>query len=399
MRQVVMAGLIALALAPAGQAEAAPTPTNLTEIWVDAARGRSSGKGTERSPLRSIAEALDLLPDPLPSSVTVHLAAGSYREEKTLEGSLVLQRRMAEGVVVRFVGELGKERERGTAARPVLDWAPGGYLVVVRDGHWAFENVQFGDRRPRQRLGLDTRGPGHLELRNVRIRVASHSGAALFAQRGGLVELRGCIEINEDFHEKVPENESFAGIFAEDHGTVRFRERDGASLSVGNGSLSAGYCGVVRLGCETARVTSWGGQSNCIAVNNTGRVDLHGTTLQLRAALTSNTPIGLEDDGHVLAEGARIVIDAGEGGSGIVLQKASTLYCGDIEFKGTPKYTLLASSGSNFVGGFLGDVRDVHATTGATIHIGRCTGNMIGPFQATRGGVLSLPDGTVMRGE
>lgn len=388
-----MALLAAVAL-QSFPAAATGTPA---EIWVDTHGGKDAARGTKRRPLRTLTAALDRLPEQIERTVTIHLAAGTYREKKVLTGSLVLDRRMGEGVRVRLLGHR-EEKRRAAPGRPLLDWAHGGYMVIVREGRWSFENVQVGSRRKGQRLGFDVRGPAHLELDDVRIRVASHSGPALLAQRGGLVHLRGSIEINEDFHERVPEGESFAGIAAESHGIVHFREKEGASLSIGNGSLSTGYGGAIRLGCETARVTSWGGQSNCIAVNNTGRVDLHGTTLHLRAVRPSNSPIGLEDDGHVLAEGARIVIECGDGGSGIVLQKASTLYCNDIEMRGKPKYTLLASSGSNFVGGVVGDVLSVHADTGATIHIGRCTGSLKGPFRVSRGGRLSLPDGRVLGG-
>ena len=208
----------------------------------------------------------------------------------------------------------------------------------------------------------------------------------------------GRIELNEHFHDEISGDESFAGIVAEDHSVIRFTRRGGSSLSIGNGSLMSSYFGCIRLGCESARITSWGGQSNPLAVNNSGRIDLHGTTTVLRPKKPSNTPIGLEDDGHVLAEGARIVIESVAEGSGIVLQKSSALYCTEIEFLGKPRYTLIAYSGSNFAGDFKGEIHSVHATTGSTIAIGG-KARLTGPFQVTRGGTLSLPDGRVLRGE
>jgi hypothetical protein len=145
--------------------------------------------------------------------------------------------------------------------------------------------------------------------------------------------------------------QTFAGINAEDHGLVRFVERTGASLDVGNGSLSASYYGVIRLGCETAKITSWGEQSNNLAINKGGRIDLHGTTTTLCARQRENTPIGLEHDGHILAEGAHIIIQ-GENNAAIVLQKSSTLTCNDIELRGTFKTAVSAMSGLMFVGRF-----------------------------------------------
>jgi len=133
-------------------------------------------------------------------------------------------------------------------------------------------------------------------------------------------------------------------------------------------------------------------------VNNSGRIDLHGTTTRLCARQKRNTPIGLEDDGHVLAEGAHIIIE-GTNDNAIVLQKASTLTCNDIEIRGSFANTLVASSGSMFVGRFLTEVAGVSATTSATINIEAGSKPVIGPLSATRGGVISLPDGKVVSGK
>ena len=194
------------------------------------------------------------------------------------------------------------------------------------------------------------------------------------------------------------EDETFSGIVADDHGLVMFDETTGASLDMGNGSLSASYYGVIRLGCETARITSWGGQSNCLAINNGGRIDLHGSTVTLRARMRRNTPIGLEHDGHILAEGARIIIE-GDNEDAIVLQKVSSLTCNSVELRGTFPTALAAMSGSIFVGEFRSDVGALTATTGASIHISTLDGKVLGPVQATKGGVISLPDRTVLSTE
>jgi len=194
------------------------------------------------------------------------------------------------------------------------------------------------------------------------------------------------------------EEETFAGIIATDHGIVRFAERAGASLEIGNGSLSAEYYGVIRLGCQTAHITSWGEQSNCLAVNNSGRIDLHNTPTRLCARQKQNTPIGLEHDGHVLAEGARIIIE-GTNDIAIYLQKASTLTCNDIEIRGNCPNTLQASSGSMFVGRFKSEVTGITATTSATINIESTDGKIAGPLSAIRGGIISLPDGKVLSGK
>ena len=274
---------------------------------------------------------------------------------------LHLMCRMRPGVGVRISGQKDKAGQV-----PVLDWK-GELLIDAAEGAWWIENVQIGSFLTTQRQGAAVSKTAHLTLKNVDFRTRSHSGGAIHASRGGKVSLRGRIRINEQLHNKA-ENESFSGIIAEDHGLVMFAETQGASLDMGNGSLSASYYGVIRLGCETAKITSWGEQSNNLAINNGGRIDLHGTTTTLCARQKANTPIGLEHDGHILAEGAHIIIQ-GDNENAIVIQKSSTLTCNDIELRGTFKTAISAMSGSMFVGSFLGDIPGLSASTSATINI------------------------------
>ncbi|MHC4402127.1 MAG: hypothetical protein ACYTG0_20845 [Planctomycetota bacterium] len=361
---------------------------DLRDIYVDAAKGRDlPGRGTQGSPLKSISAALAIVPDPVTEHVCIHLAPGDYSHtggQGMPSGSLELRRRMRAMKTVRIVGEKQDSPAPADLGTVVLDWeSTDGYPYLV----------QLGTRKRRQRQGISVCGPGKLRLRNARIHTRSFSGPALYAHRAGRIELAGTIEINEDLHEDRVEEESFAGVVATDHGSVKFIERDGASLSMGNGSLSASYYGVIRLGCRWARITSWGRQSNNIAVNNSGRVDLHGTSATLLAEHPQNTPIGLEHDGHVLAEGAHVVVLAQDTQNAIVLQKASTLFCNDVEIQGNPRAAVVAYSGSVFVGGFLGNLGKTTATTSAQVHVAKCTGQLVGPFEATRGATVTLPDG------
>jgi hypothetical protein len=263
-------------------------------------------------------------------------------------------------------------------------------MIDAVEGDWCFEDLQIGTGNKSQRRGVMVTGPAHVTLRNVVFRTRGSSGAAIYAQRGGKVSLRGAIRINDDLHEHG-DAETFGGIVADDHGLVQFVEREGASLDMGNGSLSATYYGVIRLGCETARITCWTEQSNTLAINNSGRIDLHSTKTILQAKNPRNTPIGLEHDGHILAEGAQIVIE-GSNHNAIVLQKASTFTCNEIELRGTFRNTLSAMSGSMFVGGFIGDVSRIEATTGASVSIEKIDGKLLGPVTAARCATVSLPD-------
>lgn len=370
-----------------GGAEQVP----LEKIHVDRARGNDRNPGSAGRPLKSISAALALLPDPLTRSVTIQLAGG--RSETTgghqmPSNTLELMRRMRPGVKVTIVGE----PQDGQV--PVLAWEGGRAMVDVREGDWWLENLQVGAGSKRQRRGVMATGPGHVTLKNLTFRTRSLSDAGIYAHRGGKVSLRGVIRLNEHLHENAGE-ETFCGIIATDHGLVRFVERRGASLDIGNGSLSAGYYGCIRLGCETARITSWGEQSNNLAINNGGRIDLHNTTVRLCAKRKRNTPIGLEHDGHILGEDAHVIIE-GENNMAIALQKASTFTCNDIELRGKFDYCLWASSGSMFVGRFLTDVGRIEATTGANINIEKIDGRLIGPVIAKHAGRISLPDRDVL---
>jgi hypothetical protein len=360
-------------------------------IHVDGARGNDRNPGTRERPLKSISAAVALLPELLNRSVTIEVDGGSYSGtggQDMADNCLELMRRMRPQVEVRIVGRPNRQGQR-----PTLAWEGGPAMVDVREGNWWLENVQVGSGSKRQRRGVMVAGPAHITLNNVTFRTRSHSDAGIYAHRGGKVSLRGVIRLNEHLHDRA-DDETFAGIIATDHGLVRFQEREGASLDIGNGSLSASYYGCIRLGCETARITSWGEQSNNLAINNGGRIDLHNTTTRLCAKQRRNTPIGLEHDGHILAEDAHIIIE-GENEDAIALQKASTLTCNDIELRGLFRTTIWASSGSMFVGRFLTDVTRVHATTGASINIEAVAGQIIGPVSAEHCGVVSLPDRNV----
>jgi hypothetical protein len=386
--RLTLLALSALSLS-AGAAESGPS-----HLFVNGAAGRDDAGGDQDHPLQSLSAAIARLPDPVLRPVTIEWLGGAHDStggRAMPPNCLELMRRMRPGVSVRIVG-----RPDRTGALPIMAWEGGEAMVDVREGNWWLENVQIGSGTTRQRRGVMATGPGGVTLKNVTLRTRSLSDAGIYAQRGGLVQLRGAIRLNEHLHDQAG-GETFAGIIATEQGVVRFEEADGASLEMGNGSLSASYYGVIRLGCRTARITSWGEQSNCLAVNNSGRIDLHDSTVRLCARQRRNTPIGLEHDGHVLGEGARILIE-GTNDNAIVLQKASTFTCNAVEIRGNCPNTLVASSGSMFVGRFQGDVSGLSATTGASIHLEAVGGRITGPLSATRGGFISLPDGKVVAG-
>ena len=114
--------------------------------------------------------------------------------------SLDLSRPMREGRRVRLIGEEDTS---------ILNWTAGDEpLVSVTQGRWSLENLQIGTRQEGQRRGVCVRGPGVVELHDVRIRTASQSAPGLHATRGGLAELFGKIELNEDLHEKADGEDS-----------------------------------------------------------------------------------------------------------------------------------------------------------------------------------------------
>lgn len=361
------------------------------QIYVDAARGRDSNLGTKEAPLATLSAAVGLLPDPVMRSMTIELAGGRYDVigDNMPSRALELVHHMRPGVTVKIVGRGG-----GDGQLPILAWEGNSLMVDVRDGDWWLENVQIGSSSTRQRRGVMVTGPGQVTLKNVTFRTRSLSDAGIYVQRGGTVLLRGAIKLNEHLREQAAE-ETFCGIIATEHGLVRFAERSGATLDIGNGSLSASYYGCIRLGCETAQITSLGEQSNNLAINNGGRIDLGDCTVTLRARQKRNTPIGLEHDGHILGEGAHIIIE-GENDMAIALQKASTLTCNQIDLRGKFDTCLWASSGSMFVGRFVTDVGRIEATTGANINIEQINGKLVGPVSAKHCATVSLPDRNVL---
>ena len=373
-------------------------PAERQEIFVDAAHGDDTATGTSEEPVKTLFAAIERLGEAIEQDVIINVAAGRYertggsgRDAQRLELNLP----MREGARVRIVGRGGNSNGKATPSGVVLDWESdaAGYLVVVTQGHWTLENVQLGTRRRGQRHGISVAGPGLLELRDVRVHTGSQSGPGLHAHHGGRVHLYGAIGLNEDLHESRGQGESFCCVEADHFGTIRFRQRTGASLSAGNGNLSASYYGIIELGCEQARITSWNYQSDPIAVNNSGRVDLHNTTTRLCARNPRNTPIGLEHDGHVLAEGARIIIDGCDNSNAIVLQKASSFFCNDVEIRGSVQTALMAYSGSVLLAGIVGDLGGVRATTGSKIIVEKCTGRLIGPIEQDKGGQVMQPSG------
>jgi hypothetical protein len=207
--------------------------------------------------------------------------------------------------------------------------------------------------------------------------------------------LFGAIELNEDLHDKRIGEENFCGILATDHGTVQYQQTKGASLSLGNGRLGASYYGCVRLGCESARITSWT-TSNNISIACSGRVDLHGTRTHLRGHHPENSLIGPEDDGHILAENTHVILESLGCRNALYLQKASKVFGGPFEIQGKFDHTIVAMSGSVFGGTVKGAVSNVEAHTGGQIFLEHGS-NMPRTARGALGGMVVLPDDKILR--
>lgn len=387
--------LVTVVLLVGGKIEAARSEQHL---YVDWRRGSDRAAGIKSSPFRTIYAAIKRLPKEIDQDVTIHLTEGNYNitgQKGSSAGYLELNCKMSNGARVQIVGNKASFDEPSSPGKVVLNWQSksSDFLILVTDGYWRLANVQLGTRKSGQRGGISVAGPALLELQDVRIHTIGQKGPGLRAHHGGRINLYGNIELNEDLRESGGDDESFCRIEAEYAGVVKFIQGKGASLKLGNGNLSASYYGIIELGCEKASITSWNYQSNPIAVNNSGRVDLHNTTTTLCARNPRNTPIGLEHDGHVLAEGARIIINGQGNSNAIVLQKASSFFCNDVEIHGEIRHPLLAMSGSVMLVGFNGDLGETFATTCSSIIIEKCTGRLLGPFKETKFGQIVLPEG------
>ena len=307
--------------------------------------------------------------------------------------TLELNRQTKHRTKVRIVGE----------PSAVFDWEHGGalYLVAVTQGHWTIENIQVGTRTGIQWRGIAAIGAGEIDLIDVRLHVGTPSASGLIATRGGQINLSGTIEINEDLH-YGGSDQDFARISASYNGSVKFIGSYGTgTLDMGNGSLSASYFGTIELGFGTANITSHTSNNN-IAINNSGRVDLHGTPTTLTATHLNNTPVGLEDDGHMLVEGATITINKKPGQHAIILQKSSTMLGGGnvvniVREASDSGLDIWAMSGSILGTGVSGELRSTYAMTAGEIIIESIdnNANLIGPFSTNKFGRIALPDGRI----
>ena len=341
------------------------------DYYVNPTTGNDGNAGTMGSPWQTVSKILDVLPEVVTTQYRVFLAPGTYTStgaHGTPSNVLSLDRRMRrEGgtidVSCYFIGTGPSFVGDAAPGEVVLDFGSTP-LVLINGGTWYFQYVQVGDRSyGNSQQGFEVYGTDSLvRLRDVRIRTGSLSGSGIIASRGAAVQLYGTIEINEDLHE-IELASSFAAITASYNGSVKYRD-PGGSLSIGNGTLSALYYGTIELGCDTARITSWNRQSNCLAINDSGRIDLHGTTTTLKAQHVDNTLIGLEDDGHILAEGADIILKTISGAPGrVIMQKASDFMGGTLQVDGPRGALFSTSSDSAIVCAVSGVVETVVADT------------------------------------
>ncbi|MCY2954136.1 MAG: hypothetical protein NTU53_19545 [Planctomycetota bacterium] len=313
------------------------------------------------------------------------------------ESQLILNRNMPRNVVVSFKGETTKA-DPGPPV--ILDWrSEYQYMVLVEHGRWRFSDLQLGTRQKTQRQGFCSEGTSSLlELENIRIRNASTAGAGIAAQRGGRTHLYGKIELNEDLHDECKDLETYSRVYAGDHGTVQFvGQGPGTLLSVGHGSLSTDYYGCIRLGCERAKITTWDPGGNNLGIANSGRIDLHGTETHLRGMHEEAGLIGLEDDGHILAEETHVILEHCKSRHAIYLQKASKVFGGPFEMRGKFQSSVVTMSGSVFGGTVTGDVTEIHAYTGSHITLESRSSKPTGRVVADSGASITLPSGKVVR--
>jgi len=370
------------------------------DIYVDPVRGRDvKGHGeTQSRPFRSISAAVAVIPEYVQTPTTIHLLQGRYSTtggHGMPDNHLVLRRRTAPGCYIQLKGEGG---ENGSDRPAFLDWL-GAPMITVFQGRWRVERVQLGNRDKKQREGFVAQGSESLlDLVDVRIRTASHSGSGILAERSGRIHLFGTIELNEDLHDECKDPETFSRIMARDHGRVKFMQSKGASLSIGNGGLGASYYGSVRLGCEAANIKSWA-KSHPLVIGNSGRIDLGGTKTQLSSMNPDGILIASEDDGHILAERTHVVLQAGpEGNAGaICLQKASTLFGGPFDIRGKFRGTVVTMSGSTFVGKVVGEFGSADAYTGAHLCLQAGSSVPTRVAHARSGATIVLPTGEVLR--
>lgn len=369
--------------------------------------GNDTWSGQNSSyPVLTINRALQLINDPgtddqVSSSATINLLPGYYNNVGGGYQNLLLEKNTRRDASITI--------RTSSANAAKLNWMPGGFLVRVTKGKWKFENIQIGTGSTSQPNGIQVEGNGAtLTLKNVSFETRGNDGAAgIYATRGAHIYLDGSIYLNSGYYyaNQGVDTHTFSGITADHYGVIESINTPGIQrLMIGNGSLYAAYYGVIELGFETVQVASSAYQANCIMVEYSGRIDLKpGSEANLHAWNTSNTPLGLEDDGHVITEGAVVNIYDHGNTSAIVLQKSSVLTGNTFNLSGAFQYTIDAMSGSTFVGA-IGSYHPkiLQASTGAHISLTSHTSGSPSLYPtppqkgvniiASKGGSIALPD-------
>ena len=360
-----------------------------TTLHVDPEEGRAKGPGDKRHPFDSISAALAAIAEPVVGDWVIELAPGRYDTTGGVdmpERSLQLAKPMRPEARIRL---RTKPERKDEGERALFAWKGERRTVHATEGRWVLEDLGVGSFDEGQVRGVYGQGPVEVTVRDVNFELRSRSDAALWAERGARIAISGAIRINDrELGDPVPKD-SYSCILATDGGVVEVVDKSESSLVMGNGSLRTSYWGSIRLGCPEVRLTCHT-DGNVLSIGNSGRIDLRNSETTLHAVKSNNTPIGLEHDGHVLAEDAVIRI-RGKNDSAIALQKFSTLTCNDIYLEGEFRTALWASSGSMFVGRFKSDVGAIEAVTGASVNVEAIEGELHGEVTAASGGIVSLP--------
>ncbi|MCX6872216.1 MAG: hypothetical protein NTW21_00170 [Verrucomicrobia bacterium] len=335
--------------------------------YVSDRQGSDSNPGTSPDkPFKTVKKALLSIPAVFSSRVRVQVEAGSY----DMEGA-VLQRSSQATASTQAVGVFfeGKSRNFSSDAErgEVIFVRPASPVIQVTAGDWGFQNIQIGAKGTKDQSCLDLIGTNAVAtLNNVQL-VSSGQAMSLIAPEGARANLEYNLWINPA-EKGIKDSIHRGGIFATNHGNVRYRG-GGGSLEIGNGILRSTNFGSIQLGWEQVNIQANSRDVAPISIAQTGRIDLHGSTLSL-SNINSNAIIHYTGYGRTLAEGAHFRVDTDTTPATIRLEGNSLLSGQDFQLSGNRKNAqVFATENSVFVEGEFSHLSWVRSVSGAYILI------------------------------
>jgi hypothetical protein len=336
--------------------------------YISAKRGSDSNSGTSpNKPFKTVKKALLSIPAVITSRVSVQVEAGRYDVEGAVfhRSSQATASTFAVGVFFE-----GKNHDFASDAYPgeVIFERPVSPVVQVTAGDWGFQNIQIGAQGAKEQSCIHLTSTNAVAtLKNVQL-VSSGQAMSLVAQEGARAVIEDNLWINPG-EKGVKASGHRGGIYATNHGNVRYKVGSRGSLEIGNGILRSSNFGSIELGWEQVNIQANSRDVAPLSIAQTGRIDLHGSTLLL-SNINSHSIIHYVGHGRTLAEGAHFRVDTDSAPATVRLEGNSLLSGQDFQLSGNRKNAqIFAAENSVFFEGEFSHLSSVRSVSGAYIFI------------------------------